>query len=313
MADITFTCPYCEQRIEAPDEMSGLKAICPGCQCELQIPAQAAPPPAVSMPVPVPASLPPAPARQASSTPPFLAAKCPSCGGDLQVPDNRDQVKCMYCGGTVIIRQAIQLASVVSVPNLITLAKAAAVAQNHKEAYDYYTRALEYDPRNSEAWFGKGESAGWMSTVAQLRTDAMIASFANAINSAADSDKTAWRQRCSEAVTAVSSACYSISRRHLERFFQVTETWPDYVRNCFLLKAALYNGLSLYPSNKTALELVIRISADLIRGIDYTTGSFPFFHYLHVSSDCQAKLKASIEQDSASLSRLDPRFVKPNF
>jgi len=35
----------------------------------------------------------------------FISAKCPSCNGDLQVPDNRDFVHCMYCGTTVKIRE----------------------------------------------------------------------------------------------------------------------------------------------------------------------------------------------------------------
>jgi predicted RNA-binding Zn-ribbon protein involved in translation (DUF1610 family) len=41
----------------------------------------------------------------------FVAATCPSCGGSLQVPDDRDAVKCMYCGGEIIVRQAINLAA----------------------------------------------------------------------------------------------------------------------------------------------------------------------------------------------------------
>lgn len=40
----------------------------------------------------------------------FKAAKCPSCGGTLQVPDDRLTVKCMYCGVDVIVRDAIRLA-----------------------------------------------------------------------------------------------------------------------------------------------------------------------------------------------------------
>ena len=41
----------------------------------------------------------------------FKAARCPTCGGDLQVPDDRTSVKCMYCGGEVIVREAIRLAA----------------------------------------------------------------------------------------------------------------------------------------------------------------------------------------------------------
>lgn len=41
----------------------------------------------------------------------FKAAKCPSCLEALQVPDDRDSVKCMYCGVDIMVRQAIQLAA----------------------------------------------------------------------------------------------------------------------------------------------------------------------------------------------------------
>ena len=41
----------------------------------------------------------------------FKAATCPSCGGALQVPDDRTTVKCMYCGVDVVVREAIQLAA----------------------------------------------------------------------------------------------------------------------------------------------------------------------------------------------------------
>jgi DNA-directed RNA polymerase subunit RPC12/RpoP len=41
----------------------------------------------------------------------FKAAKCPNCGGALQLPDDRTKVKCMYCGVDVIVREAVQLAA----------------------------------------------------------------------------------------------------------------------------------------------------------------------------------------------------------
>ena len=41
----------------------------------------------------------------------FKPAQCPSCGGALQVPDDRATVKCMYCGVDVTVREAIQLAA----------------------------------------------------------------------------------------------------------------------------------------------------------------------------------------------------------
>lgn len=40
----------------------------------------------------------------------FKPALCPSCGGKMQVPDDINTVKCMYCGVDVIVREAIRLA-----------------------------------------------------------------------------------------------------------------------------------------------------------------------------------------------------------
>ena len=42
----------------------------------------------------------------------FIPAKCPSCNGELQVPDDKDFVLCMYCGVNVKVREAIKIKDV---------------------------------------------------------------------------------------------------------------------------------------------------------------------------------------------------------
>ncbi len=71
----------------------------------------------------------------------FVAAKCPSCGGDIQVPQNHDVVKCMYCGVDVVVREAIKLIAG-DVNNLMELANVAKDSENYEEAYIYYGKAL---------------------------------------------------------------------------------------------------------------------------------------------------------------------------
>ena len=39
----------------------------------------------------------------------FQAARCPSCAGGIQVPTDRDVVKCMHCGVDVVVREAIRV------------------------------------------------------------------------------------------------------------------------------------------------------------------------------------------------------------
>jgi tetratricopeptide (TPR) repeat protein len=89
----------------------------------------------------------------------FKPAKCPNCAGDLQVPEDRDTVKCMYCGSDIVVREAIKLAAGgVNIENLLMLAKTAESSQKREEAYKYYSKVLEYDTNNIDAWIGKGFS-----------------------------------------------------------------------------------------------------------------------------------------------------------
>jgi len=321
MADITFNCPYCEQKIEAPEEMADTKAECPSCQCELQIPKQSEPKPASPPPVPfptpaVPASTPApefADGRQPSLAPHFVAAKCPSCGGDLQVPDNRDQVKCMYCGGTVITRQAIQLASSgVNVANLMELAKAAADASNPKEAYDYYTKVLEHDSRNTTAWVGKGTAAGWMSTLRDIKTVEMVAAFNNAIKYAEETEKGGIRIHAADVINRVTSTCFGMAKKHLVQFAKVSGIWPEYVQQCRLLLSALEVGHIYDPNNKTTIENIIHISADNFRGFGVETVGFGLLEMkFHCVPSYKALLKSKIDEYTAKMYRLDPGFIKP--
>ncbi|MFW6151893.1 MAG: hypothetical protein ACOC6C_02860 [Verrucomicrobiota bacterium] len=39
MAELTFHCPNCKQKLEAPDDMAGETVECPSCQTEITIPA----------------------------------------------------------------------------------------------------------------------------------------------------------------------------------------------------------------------------------------------------------------------------------
>ncbi len=39
----------------------------------------------------------------------FVPAKCPTCQGDLQIPDDREFVKCMYCGVDIKVREVIHV------------------------------------------------------------------------------------------------------------------------------------------------------------------------------------------------------------
>jgi len=241
---------------------------------------------------------------------PFMPATCPSCGGNLQVPDDRDQVKCMYCGGNVIVRQAIQLASGVNVANLIELAKAAASANNPKEAYDYYTKVLEYDPTNAAAWAGKGEAAGWMSTVKNIKTTEMIVGFNQAIKYTPDSDKQSMKVHCADAINRVVKACYTIERKHVEQFVQLENAWQSYMTHCGLLISALEVGHLYDPNNRISIESIVNICAANLRGINFR-GFDGRSNAVVLTDQSEAWTRAKMNEYTLKLQKLDPSFAKP--
>jgi tetratricopeptide (TPR) repeat protein len=95
----------------------------------------------------------------------FIPAICPSCGGELRVPDSMGVVKCMYCGKDIIIQITQEETKLsVNIKALLDLAKTAEELENYNEAEKYYTQALEYDSDNIYAWLGRGYCAGMLSS-----------------------------------------------------------------------------------------------------------------------------------------------------
>ncbi len=240
----------------------------------------------------------------------FVPATCPSCGGNLQVPDDRDQVKCMYCGGDIIVRQAITLAAGVNVGNLIQLAEAAAAASNYKEAYDYYTKSLEYDPTNATSWVGKGKAAGWMSKVNDLKLQEMTAGFDAAIKYTPDPLKQSMRENCAVMTNDVAAACYSIVRQHCLQFVQLDNTWPNYLAQCLIIINALETAHSYDPNNTIVIQGIINIYQANIQGLNFKAfdGSSRIVFLL---PGYEAVARNKIREYSAKMQRFNPSFQEP--
>ena len=132
----------------------------------------------------------------------FRDAKCPNCGGALQLPDNLKTAKCIYCGTDITVRDAINAAGP-SAENLLKRALFAAEANNLEEAYDYYTRVLEYDPQNYVAQLGKAEMAGRLSTKSRFREEELIRGAEEAVAVAPDDKKESVRRQAAEMICRV--------------------------------------------------------------------------------------------------------------
>jgi len=202
----------------------------------------------------------------------FKAAICPSCGGSLQVPDDRDSVKCMYCGTDIIVRQAIQAGAGVNIHNLLDLAVTAANAENFKEAYDYYSKVLEIDIKNTEAWFGKAKAAGWLSTISDSRFPEVKSGFQNAITYAPEGDKKALMIQCAATISQLSDAYYVLIKNYIVDNASIQGVWENYLSQSKNVISLLEFGHGLNPDNKDIMYTIIQICKNNLEGVKYDYG-----------------------------------------
>ncbi len=103
----------------------------------------------------------------------FVPARCPQCGGRLNVDNRQEAAVCAYCGTPFIVEKAIinltanfttnnnfagatiNVTGGPSAENFIKLASNAYESGNGKEALKKIDRALELEPESSKAWFLK--------------------------------------------------------------------------------------------------------------------------------------------------------------
>ena len=89
----------------------------------------------------------------------LVAAKCPSCGADIELDQDSDKTKCSYCNSKIIVEEAIEkykleLSGSVEIKNLpkldnyLKLAERSYEDKNYPDAFKYYDKAYELDPDN---------------------------------------------------------------------------------------------------------------------------------------------------------------------
>lgn len=240
----------------------------------------------------------------------FVAAVCPQCAGALQVPDDRDTVKCMYCGVDVIVRQAIRLVSG-NASHLLELALSAAVAGNHSEAYDYFNKVLEIDPRNAVAWKGKGSAAGWLSRLNEFRFAEMLVAYDNSLKYSNEGQRPALKRDLAIAMNEVASACYELARRHMLEFVTVKDTWEEYLTRCGRI-IVLYESADSYdPENAVIAMNIVSLCTDNIKGVKYSDPSSGSGIW-YLSDEYESRLRELLQKYAAKVRVSEPTYVAPD-
>lgn len=103
---------------------------------------------------------------------------CQTCGTKYSV----EEAKKMMIEGTVDVSgSSVKIDNTDSINTYMSMAENAYNASNTAEAEAYCNRVIEIDPQNYDAWMLKGQSAGWQSSLANIRLGEAINCFLNAI------------------------------------------------------------------------------------------------------------------------------------
>ncbi len=242
----------------------------------------------------------------------FILTTCGSCGKEIQVPDDIDSAKCMYCGCDVNFKKSIT-PNVSSIDNFLTLARTAGVAGNYKEAYTYYNRVLEIDPHNVIAWYGKGESAGWLSNLKEFRFSEMLIAFQNALRFSEENQRIELERNCALTINNIAAACYQIANKHLIEFVALPNTWPNYIAQCGQIITIYEEAHKLSPTDRLIMENIIHLCKDNIEGVKYND---PYDNntqkITYLVDAYEQKIKSILNCYAEKIKQQDSSYVPPN-
>lgn len=149
--------------------------------------------------------------------------------------------------------------------NFFQLGTAAAEAGNHDEAYGYFSRVLEADPSDGEAWFGKASAAGWDSDLRRDRYNELLAGMKRAVKNATDVE--GMKKKAAKAINKITVAYFELSKNHTAEFISLDGTWEEHLARCMSMLHALQEAHAFDPSNQKVLKNGIDLAKQMLDGV----------------------------------------------
>jgi len=107
----------------------------------------------------------------------MIVLKCPSCNGDLELPDNLEVAHCLYCGTKILLKEVNRSNNI---KQLIELSNAALRAKNFPEVIEYCNKILEIDSNHIDAWIDKAVAFSWLTAQSHHQYDEAMSYLKNA-------------------------------------------------------------------------------------------------------------------------------------
>ena len=144
-----------------------------------------------------------------------------------------------------------------SLDNLFTMAEQAETVKNYQEAYQYYNRILEINPKNPKALIGKGLAIGWLSSFSVPRYREAVDVITLGLKNCNDSDFQSYRDRITDGLNDLAVAQYDKLKK---RYTRKSYTDLDYQKPFFALLPDILllwiTVLAINPKEQYAYQVV---------------------------------------------------------
>lgn len=246
---------------------------------------------------------------------------CELCGSN-SLTKTDDLFVCDYCrtrytpeqARKMLVEGTIRVDRSGDIGSLKEIATKALESNNNKEALEYANRILEIDPKNSAAWYIKGVSSGWLSSINNLRIIEMINAFKSCIDYAEDEERERIKESCASQVNIIGVACWNTSLNHVNQFASVDGAWEGHVV-CGRHALEGFRASYVWHTDRQPLENIVTVAASLINGAAYQYWD-PVWNaqrtkVRQLSDADKAEMHSLIESTSEKIRETDKDYVTP--
>lgn len=170
----------------------------------------------------------------------LVAAKCPSCGSNIEVNPDNNKTRCEYCNSTIIVDDAIERlkveltgeVEVKNMPKLKNLLKVADRAYDNKDyekAVNSYRQVIAIDPDDWRAVFREGICTARVSTLAKFDLDKAIISSQNALqilidNKVSEKEIAAFKIEMAHELIDLCVSFFNFAFDHYKKFWELNDS-----------------------------------------------------------------------------------------
>ena len=235
----------------------------------------------------------------------FNRTKCPNCGGELRLTEDKSKLKCDWCDTEIMIPQKDQPASnpnEIDIKNKLILAEVEYKSGNDQKAYDYYLEILQIDASNYTAWLGRGKTT--------LNSPEMLECFKNCLRYYNQDEKETISNEITNWINDIVDSKYDDLKCDIETNGQNVKKYD--------VKQILLDVLGLLkfahqcsPQNKETINKYINICKENIEGIDYIDHDNFDEKVMNFNREFKNILREDMNLFISKIKQIDPSY-KPN-